>query len=393
MKSLISALLLVFSLAISAFSQDRDGRRSLITFVEISDHIQKRFHQELNMDECIGKILQRGISYCTDPYSFYLNDKQTEDEQVEFKGKFGGIGVSLEMKHGDAGATILRVNKNSPAAKASLRAGDIIIAVATAPASNYVFLEGLAIKTAIDMIRGEVGTKVFIKILRNKQTRNYPLTREITKIEYLESKEIGNIGYINLKEFSGEDLIRDFQEAVANLWKKNIKVLIIDLRNNPGGRLDFVTRIACWFSKDGCNNIVFTKTRSGDYIPYAPDPLFGVNGGMFKGFKLIILQNQYSASASEILSGYLKADAGAAVIGVKSYGKGSVQSIFPLQSGGALHLTIAEYFVGKNKLRVNGVGIEPTIKVENRKPAKGKKPVDQQMEKALEVANKFLNKK
>ena len=152
--------------------------------------------------------------------------------------------------------------------------------------------------------------------------------------------------------------------------------------------------IASSFSQKESSSIIFTKTRNGGYADVTNGDMDAPNkdAGKFKNFKIIVLQNEYSASASEILSGYLKEECGAIVIGKKSFGKGVVQRLFQLSGGGELHLTVAEYFIGKNLVKVQGIGIKPTIEVENPKEVK-KDADDLQFKRALEEAEKLLNTK
>ncbi|MBI4991942.1 MAG: S41 family peptidase [Candidatus Harrisonbacteria bacterium] len=375
-------------------TQSKAGAK--ITFFEILNLIETEYYKELDMEKCVEQILARGVSYCTDQYSFYLNEKANDQEKDSFKGKFGGIGVVLSAKEENKLIEVTGVVKNTPAEKAGLRPGDFILAIATSTNnSNWTSLEGLPVQAAVELIRGEIGTPIKLKILRNNKEKDLSLIRAIIKIERVESKKINGVGYIKLIEFSGEDFLQDFYLTLQNFEREKVKVLIIDVRNNPGGLLHYVIAAACVFS-DSCNEVVYEKRRKGDFEKSGAQLMIqgALNAmtGKFKNFKLIVLQNGHSASASEILSAYLQSEVGATVIGLPSYGKGVVQSLMPLQNGGVLHLTVSEYFVGSKKVKIHGIGVKPDIKVKN--PARIKTEAeDLQLQKALRVANQLLLQK
>ena len=356
--------------------------------MELHSLIKIYYYKEIDFLACVQKIFKKGVSACTDPYSYYLNEEEVKEEKIEMiAGEFGGIGVVFEMKKDSPGATIMRVEDASPARKAGLLPGDLIVAVSSAAGSpDWVYLKDLDSRSASRMIRGPVGTKIMLKIIRDKIEKDFVVIREIVKIKVLESKKIGQVGYLKIKEFSGKHLANDVKDVLKNFQKENTKIVIIDLRYNSGGLLNLVLEITSFFAKKENNPIIFTKNRQGVYEGLSTDP-----GGEFKDFKLIVLQNEYSASASEILSGYLKAECGAMVIGKTSFGKGVVQRLFPL-SEGELHLTTAEYFIGKNMVAIHGIGVKPSIEVANPKKVKSEIN-DLQLQRALQEAEKLSKQK
>ena len=204
------------------------------------------------------------------------------------------------------------------------------------------------------------------------------------------------IGYLQLSDFS-QTTEDDFTVAVDSLVASNMKTLIIDVRNNPGGLLNIVILITDHFKPAPNLPTVYLKSREGDFEPplvkkLLPSLLPSFSGGRYQDLKVVILINEWSASASEILAGWFKEEFGAPVIGEKSFGKGSVQGCFNLLSEQEtmLCLTTHHYFIGRNKVPVHHLGIEPTVKVKNPVPKKVQKPADLQLQKAIEEAKKLL---
>ena len=376
---------------------ERDDAVGIFLYAQILKLIKSKYYKDVDLVSCSQKILKSGVSACTDPYSFYLNTKETQEEQSDFlKAEIAGIGATLLIRPEDSAVIIIEVSENSPAERAGLLAGDLIVAISSVtPNPNWISFEGLPLRSVVNMIRGPIGTKVKIKILRGKEEKDFTLIRAKVQIKFLSSKKIGKVGYVKIRQFGGGTLVNDFYYAINGFKKENIKTVIIDLRNNGGGLVGSVLEIASFFSKNKTDPILFQKPKNG---AYESSWVYNRHVSEFKDLKVIVLQNQYSASASEILSGYLK-ECGAIVIGNKSFGKGIVQSLLPLGNYGELHLTISEYFIGKNLVKVHGIGISTTIEVNNPEPAKSRvkskvksvkpKEKDLQLERALKEAKKL----
>lgn len=370
---------------------------------EVLTLFQKKYIEEIDPDKFIDDLLHGGIAKASDPNSYYLNKKEAERDNVKISGKFAGIGVGLLFKKDiqtQSYMTIVASVFEGPAKKAGLKTGDVIAAVSsTAKDADRVLTADLPLLDVIDLIRGKKGTKVKLWILREEKIKEFVLVRGIIKIETVSSKKIKDgIGYVKITKFAMSTNL-DFRKAVDQLKANGTKSLIIDVRNNPGGVLFVVKAILNAFRADLSTPFVYTKERNGEYKLHSISktleylkrkfPNLKINPNSYTNsytdLKVVVLINGYSASASEILAGWLKEELGVPVIGEKSFGKGSVQANFKLKDGTQVWLTTRHYFIGKNKTPVHGVGIQPTIEVKNTKNE------DLQLKKAIEVAEELLN--
>jgi carboxyl-terminal processing protease len=370
-------------------SQDVEGLKLL---QEVLMKLKFFYYKEIDLSVCIPQLLKGGISACTDRYTYYLDPEKSEEEKTEFiRGEFAGIGATLEINKEGHGVKILEVMENSPAEKAGLQAGDVIVAVSSDVAKSsgtWTLIQEMPVDHAVKLIRGPKGTEVGLKIIRGDELKEFVLTRNMVKITFLSSKIVKEgIGFVKIKAFGGE-VAPQFYAAIDKLREQKVKVVIIDVRNNGGGLLNSVLEMNALFAKQGgmCATILFVKDRTG---PFQDLPVCGRFVGKFRNMKLVVLQNEHSASASEILSGYLQSDAGAVVIGEKSFGKGVVQSLLQLQNGGVLHITVSEYFIGKKMVKVHDIGIKPDIEVKNPKEMKTDAD-DAQFQRALKEAESLL---
>ena len=269
-------------------------------FDEIWSHIERNFHPGgIDRDECFRKILQGGIAYCTgDPHTAYLNPQGHKEFNQETIGGTigGGIGAGLEIKPKESLPTIGKVLPNTPAAKVGLQVGDVLIAISTQTATvKWINFKGLALTEIVQMIRGKPGTKILLKYFREGEKKEVEITREIIKIEFLISKEIGNIGYLKITEFGGgRNTAKQFEQIVSGFQKKNIKSLIIDLRNNPGGLLALAIDICRYFRNPP--TVVYEQFRGQE--PKRAD--FGVKESLvcffWKTFVLVFLSSIVSNS-------------------------------------------------------------------------------------------------
>ena len=325
-------------------------------FSEVLDKINNEYVDEVNQSETIDAAIN-GVLQSLDPYSAYMSPKMFEEMQTETSGKFGGLGIEVGMEAGVV--KVISPIDNSPASRVGIKAGDYIVKI------NEVQVQGKTLTEAVDLMRGPVGTDIEITVRRigEKKAIIFNITREIIKIESVKSKIIDNkIGYLRLSSFnenSGKQVKNKIKEIKKN---KKIKGYILDLRNNPGGLLSQAIKITDFFLDYG--EIVSTKSRKVS----ENRKWFSKKGDLIDGKTLIVLINYGSASASEIVAGALKDHKRAILIGENSYGKGSVQSIIPLENKGAIRLTISKYYLPSG-LSISEVGITPDIEIEENSDA------------------------
>lgn len=320
-------------------------------FSEVLNKIDKEYVESVNQSDAMDAAIN-GVLQSLDPYSAYMSPEVFNAMQTETSGKFGGLGIEVGMEHGVV--KVISPIDNSPASRVGVKAGDYIVKI------NDIQVQGKSLTEAVEIMRGPVGSDIKITVRRRgvKKAIIFKITREIIKIESVKSKYIDKrIGYLRLTVFnenSGDqikDKIKEFNK------KKDIKGYILDLRNNPGGLLSQAIKIADFFLENG--EIVSTKSRKIS----ENRRWFAKKGDLIKGKTLIVLINEGSASASEIVAGALKDHKRAILVGENSYGKGSVQSIIPLKNKGAIRLTISKYYLPSGK-SISEVGVTPDIEIE-----------------------------
>ena len=320
-------------------------------FGEVLDKINKEYVEEVNQSDTIDAAIN-GVLQSLDPYSSYLSPKNLEEMQTETRGEFGGLGIEVGMEAGVV--KVISPIDNSPAEREGVKAGDYIVKI------NDIQVQGKTLNEAVELMRGPVGSTLEITVRRIglKKSLVFNITREIIQVASVKSEIFDEkIGYIRLTSFnenSDEQVKKKFKEFKKN---KKIKGYILDLRNNPGGLLGQAIKISDFFLDDG--EIVSTKGRKKN----ENQKWFAREGDIINGKALIVLINKGSASASEIVAGALKDHKRAVLIGEKSYGKGSVQSIIPLKNRGAIRLTISKYYLPSGK-SISEVGVTPDITVE-----------------------------
>jgi len=325
-------------------------------FSEVLNKIDKEYIESINQSEAMDAAIN-GVLQSLDPYSAYMSPEVFTDMQTETSGEFGGLGIEVGMEHGVV--KVISPIDDSPASRVGIKAGDYIVKI------NDIQVQGKSLTEAVELMRGPVGSDIKITVRRRgaKKAIIFNITREIIKIESVKSKYIDkSIGYLRLTSFnenSGgqvKDKIKEFNK------KKDIKGYILDLRNNPGGLLTQAIKISDFFLENG--EIVSTKGRKIS----ENRRFFAKKGDLTKGKTLIVLINEGSASASEIVAGALKDHKRAILVGQNSYGKGSVQSIIPLKNKGAIRLTISKYYLPSGK-SISEVGVTPDIEVEESSDA------------------------
>jgi len=298
----------------------------------------------------------KGMMEQLDPFSEYMDPEATKDMDSETEGAFGGLGI--EISQSDKLLTVISPIEGTPADKAGVKAGDNILKI------DGVSTEGMDLMDAVHKMRGQPGTKVTITIFRAgfEAPKDLVITRAVIKIQTVKSFMLADdVGYIRLSEFMG-DCSDEFTTALDALRSKGAQSLIIDVRNNPGGKLNSAAEIAGHFVPKG-EVIVSTASRYKD-----KDMSFPSDGDDMWKKPVVILINGGSASASEILAGALQDYGLAVVVGTKSFGKGSVQTILQISNGGSLRLTTAKYLTPKGR-SLHGKGIDPDVVCEEEAPS------------------------
>ena len=374
-KKLIIFLIITIFFFQKGFSDNSNIYKKIDLFGEVLEKINREYvddvDQSKSMDAAINGVLQS-----LDPYSAYMTPESFEGMQTETSGEFGGLGIEVGMEAGVV--KVISPIDNTPASKAGLKAGDYIVKI------DNVQVQGKTLMEAVDLMRGPVGSSIEITVRRRdvKKAIIFNITREVIQVQSVKSELINNnIGYIRLTSFN-ENSSEQIKKKIDKL-KKNIdlKGYILDLRNNPGGLLSQAIKISDFFLENG--EIVSTKSRKIS----ENRKWFAKKGDITGGKTLIVLINYGSASASEIVAGALKDHKRAIILGENSYGKGSVQSIIPLQNKGAIRLTIAKYYLPSGK-SISEVGVTPDIEViEGSDDFKFNSETDNQLNFALKLLN------
>ena len=336
---------------INADTNRQETYKQLNLFGDVFQRVQEQYVEEVTDKKLIESAIS-GMLQSLDPHSSYLSADSYKDMQVKTKGKFGGLGIEITME--DGVVKVVSPIDDTPAAKAGMKSGELIIGV------DGESIRGLTINESVSKLRGPVGSKVIITVVRDKQDPyEIEIKRDIINIKSVKHNIIKNIGYVRLTTFS-DTTTSGLEKAITEI-KKNIgnkfQGLILDLRNNPGGLLNQSISVADAFLNQG--EIVSTQGRNDDDT----SRVFAKKGDLINGQPLIVLINSGSASASEIVAGALKDHSRAIIIGTRSFGKGSVQSIIPLAGNGAMRLTTARYFTPSG-ISIQAKGIEPDIIVE-----------------------------
>ena len=357
-----------------AYGANDDIYEKIDLFSEVLDKINKEYVDEIDQSKTMDAAIN-GVLQSLDPYSSYMSPEIFNDLQTETRGEFGGLGIEVGMEAGVV--KVISPIDNTPASKAGVKAGDYIVKID----GNQV--QGKSLTEAVEIMRGPVGSEIEITIRRRgvKKALIFNITREIIEIQSVKSKIIDkNIGYIRLTQFN-ENSSSQIKEKITELKNKQIRGYIFDLRNNPGGLLSQAIKISDFFLDHG--EIVSTKSRNKS----ENRKWFAKKGDLIEGKPLIIITNYGSASASEIVAGALKDHKRAIILGERSYGKGSVQSIIPLKNRVAIRLTISKYYLPSGK-SISTIGVIPDIEViEESNGFKINTETDNQLNFALKLLN------
>jgi carboxyl-terminal processing protease len=329
--------------------------QQLNLFGDVLERIRRDYVEPVEEKQLIENAIN-GMLTALDPHSSYMNPKTYKDMQVQTKGEFGGLGIEVTMENGVI--KVVSPIDDTPASKAGVQAGDLIFALDGEP------VQGMTLQEAVEKMRGKVGTPIKISIRRaGKDPFDVTLTRDTIKVKPVKYRlEGGDIGYIRVTSFT-EQTTPGVLDAVEKLKKEagnKLKGYILDLRNNPGGLLDQAIALSDAFLDKG--EIVSVKARKNDDVQrWNAKP-----GDVANGLPIVVLVNGGSASASEIVAGALQDHRRAIILGTRSFGKGSVQTIMQVSGGGAIRLTTALYFTPSGR-SIQKEGIKPDIDVE---PAK-----------------------
>ena len=326
--------------------------KELRTFAEVFNIVKAEYVTPISNRKLINNAI-RGMVNNLDPHSQYLDSRQYKHLQVDTTGRFGGVGLEVTEYKG-----FLRVVSpihGTPGGRSGIRSGDLIVRI------NGTFIQGLSLRKAVHLLRGRPGSSVELTVLRKGVVRpiNFHLDRQVIKIHSVANRLLTpGYGYIRISEFQG-DTGRGVTHALTHLTALNhgpLKGLILDLRDNPGGVLNAAVAVCDDFLNSGV--IVSTHGRgpTSDIVFHAHGP------DLLHGAPMVVLVNGGSASAAEIVAGALQDNHRALILGTKTFGKGSVQTIMPMGNGGALRLTTARYFT-PNGHSIQDVGIMPNIKV------------------------------
>ena len=397
----LTFIIIFLASACLAASLDRKKRDDLYHQIELfSDTlaiVESDYVDEVKPKSLIYGSL-RGMLSSLDPHSQFMDPDDYSELKVDTEGKFGGLGIEISLR--DEQLTVITPLEGTPAWKAGLKPGDRIVKI------NNELTRGINLNEVVKKLRGKPGETVGLTVLRESEKRllEFKITRAIIKINDIKEAKIleNGIGYIRLVEFR-ENTPKDFNIAIEKLSKLKMKALILDLRNNPGGLLESALEVAGKFIPDG-KMIAFTKGRkAGQNLTFkaqAKNPVLDL--------PMVVLLNEGSASGSEVVAGALQDYKRATIIGTKSFGKGSVQTVIPLNDGSALRLTTSRYFTPLGKV-IHDKGVIPDIVVQAGKngeqdkktleeaefknePARSEKPWDYKSDLQVMAAVNFLKK-
>jgi len=340
----------------SATSQNADLYRQLDLFGDVLERVRSDYVDKPEDSQLIESAIN-GMLSALDPHSAYLSPKHFRDMQVQTRGEFGGLGIEVTMENGIV--KVVSPIDDTPAYRAGLQANDLITHL------DNEQIVGLTLEQAVEKMRGPVGTPIKLTIMRKGKDDPFDvdIKRDVIRINAVKARLENDVGYVKVSTFN-EQTHANLVKSIENLKKqagKNLKGYVIDLRNNPGGLLDQAISVSDDFLERGA--IVLTKGRNNEETQRAQ----ARPGDITDGKKLVVLINGGSASASEIVAGALQDHKRATVVGTRSFGKGSVQTIIPLGANGAIRLTTARYYTPSNR-SIQASGIDPDIVVEQELP-------------------------
>ena len=362
MKAFAVAAIMAFSSPAIAQENSSETYRQLSLFGDVFERVRSEYVEDVS-DEQLIEAAVNGMLSALDPHSSYLSPKNFREMQTQTRGEFGGLGIEVTMENGVV--KVVSPIDDTPAFRAGLKSGDLITHLDGEP------VQGLTLSEAVEKMRGKVGSDLKLTVRReNRDPFNVTVTRDIIKIRSVRSRmEGGDIAYVRITSFS-EQTTSGVEQSIKSLSKKakgKLAGIVIDLRNNPGGLLDQSVKVSDAFLDQG--EIVSTRSRRPD-----ESRRFNAKAGdITDGLPIVVMVNGGSASASEIVAGALQDHRRAIVLGTRTFGKGSVQTIIPLSGNGAIRLTTARYYTPSGR-SIQAKGIEPDILVEQAKVEKITRP-------------------
>ena len=346
-------------------SKDNSISTVLSAFRKIID---QKYIGEINDEELLEGAIKGYIEGLGDPYTQYITKEEMQEYEEDLAGNFVGIGIYMGNDVIENNIKVISTISNSPAERAGLKGGDIIVKV------DGVEYKGEDLSEAARKIKGEEGTKVKLEIKRNEETLELEVTREIIEIKHVAGEVIeNNIGYLAINSFDG-GCAEEFKAEYEKIAENNLKGMIIDIRNNGGGLVDeaiSILELIC--DKNSTLLITTDKDAKEEITKSEQDPIMNL--------PIVVLVNEDTASASEILAGALRDNGKAKIVGTKTYGKGVIQELLTLQDGSGLKITTNEYFT-PNRNKINEIGINPDYEVELEEEN------DTQLQKAIELLTK-----
>ena len=374
-KVYLIASLFFFIFTNPIFSNENDIYKKIDLFSEVLDKINKEYVDEVNQSEAMDAAIN-GVLQSLDPYSAYMSPDSFKNMQTETSGEFGGLGIEVSMEAGVV--KVISPIDNSPAEEVGVKAGDYIVKI------DDIQVQGKTLSEAVELMRGPVGSDIEITVRRRGERKAliFTITREIIQVASVKSEiKDDQTAYIRLTSFN-ENSSKQIKNKIKEFKKnKKIKNYILDLRNNPGGLLSQAIKISDYFLENG--EIVSTKSKR----KYENRKWFAKKGDIIDGETMVILINYGSASASEIVAGALQDHKRAILVGESTYGKGSVQSIIPLDNEGAIRLTVSKYYLPSGK-SISRVGVNPDIVIaEGSDEFRINTDTDNQLEFALKLLN------
>lgn len=355
---------------------------STVNFNELRALLSEKYMGDINDEKMYEGAIKGYVEGLGDPYTTYLTKEEMKELTEETSGKYVGIGVYVTNNTTDDTIVVVGVMKGSPAQEAGMQAGDIIRKV------DGITYQGSQLSEATAILKGEENTEVAVTVIRENEEIDMKITRRKITIEHVASKMLDDqIGYIQIDSFD-EGVADEFEKQYLALKESNIRGLIIDLRNNGGGVVDEATALADLFTEKNLP-VLITKNKSGN-----EEVTKAKREKIIKDIPVVVLINQATASASEILAGALRDNYEATIVGKKSYGKGVIQTVYRLSNGAGLKITTNEYFTPNYKV-IHEKGIEPDEEVELSRNEDGyyetSEEKDTQLNKAKEVLKHKLS--
>ncbi|HOJ88685.1 MAG TPA: S41 family peptidase [Pseudothermotoga sp.] len=353
---ILSVSVIFASWILSAAVTPKDVNKALEPFYQTLSYILNTYYQkdEVDLNKLMDSAIDGLVKGLRDDFSYYENPEAMEEKQIELEGEYGGLGIEVTYDSEYKAVKVISPMYGTPAWKAGLKANDRIVTIDDQPVSEMEYME------AVRKLRGQPGTTVKIKVVREgvDSLLTFELVRE--KIQIIPVKHAliettkGRVGYTLITRF-GAKTSEEMAEALNDIFDKGVKGLIVDLRDNPGGYLNSAIEVASYFIDKG----IVVKTKNA----YGVEEVYESKGNNYPNVPIVVLVNGGSASASEILTGALKDYQIAKIVGQKTFGKGSVQTGFPLSNGGTLYLTTAHYMTPSGK-DIHKIGIDPDVFVQ-----------------------------